>query len=598
MNSGSRSIRPLILLAILLFARGLATHAQTIDQSFELQPGWNAVWLEVDPTNRSPSAVFAGLPLESAWTHQARQSSVEFIENPNETIWNRSSWRVFVPTNRVESFQNNLFAIHSHRPYLLHVTNTAPITWTVSGTPSARPLEWVPNAYNLVGFPVDSGLSPSFADFFRPSPAHFDSATGEMRRAYRLGADGQWTPVGAHEPVFRGVAYWVFSEGPSSFTAPLEIELSQDDGLNFAGSLTELPIRLRNLAGTTRQVLVTHLGPASRLAYYRFSTNSAETWPSLPANHLLTLPARERADLRLAIRRQTFTSTTHASILEIADDIGTLYRLPVTATSEGSLGTVGGIPPEEEAKLHAGLWVGTVTLNAVAEVNSGQLITNPVTRAVTRTGASTVPTPTRSEANLRILLHVDSEGVTRLLREVIQMWQDGTYTNDASGFRRTAEPGRHVLLTDDRLIGQFGGVALRDGVPVGRRISTVSYDFDSGTNTFLELSGLFAISSSVSGTLVVPETAPTNPFRHKYHPDHDNLDATFRNFVPEAYRVTRQIELTFTQFDPTGVATPDYGYNTLAGLYREQVSGLHKDDLHVSGVFRLSRVALTSELNQ
>ena len=32
--------------------------AQTITQSITLQPGWNAVWLEVQPTSNATDAVF------------------------------------------------------------------------------------------------------------------------------------------------------------------------------------------------------------------------------------------------------------------------------------------------------------------------------------------------------------------------------------------------------------------------------------------------------------------------------------------------------------------------------------------------------------
>ena len=79
------------------------------------------------------------------------------------------------------------------------------------------------------------------------------------------------------------------------------------------------------------------------------------------------------------------------------------------------------------------------------------------------------------------------------------MWRDGTYTNDGSGNLVANKPGQYVLLTDDTLIPMFGGSALRDGESVGRRISTVGYDFpSSATNNFLNLSGAFAINQKLS----------------------------------------------------------------------------------------------------
>jgi hypothetical protein len=581
-------------LALVGALRAAPLHTQT----FTLQPGWNSLWLEVQPANNDASAVFAGLPLESAWTFQARLSAVQFIEDPNEAVWNRSSWRMYLPTNRLDSFQNNLFAVHANRPYLLNVTNTSPILWSVTGVPSVRSLEWVPDSYNLRGFPIDPARPPTFANFFRPAPAHYDAATGQLRKIYRLNASGQWALVSGGDTMQRGIAYWVFAHGNSEFTAPLGFTLAQGDGLNYGASLTELPLDFHNLSTSNKTIAVRDLCPPSVLSYRRFSTNNSDTWPALPVPHTLALPGSGEAQLRLAVRRQDFTNQQHACLLEVSDGQGTLYRVAVTAQIPASVFAGNPVTPQQRAQSHAGLWVGTVTLNGVAEVNAGNLVTNPVTGGITRVGVSTNPTPTRSEVNLRLLLHVDTNGVTRLLREVIQMWADGAYTNDPSGFLRTATPGRFVLLTDDTLLPNYRGAALRDGQPVGRRLSTVGFDFDAGGATTLPLTGNFGVPNRLTGALTLAPTSPTNPFRHKYHPDHDNLDATFRNFVAEAYEVTRNIELTFTASDPTGSASPDYGYGVLGGTYRERVSGLHKDALHVAGTFRLSRVAVTGVLNQ
>jgi hypothetical protein len=187
------------------------------------------------------------------------------------------------------------------------------------------------------------------------------------------------------------------------------------------------------------------------------------------------------------------------------------------------------------------------------------------------------------------------------------MWQNGTTTNNAQGYAVTEHPGHYVLVTDDRLISRFQGATLRDGVPVGRRISSVGFDFDGGTNNCLPLAGSFATGSSLTGTIVLSPDFPTNPFRHKYHPDHDNLDAHFLPMTAdatgskEAYRVERRLELQFSAQDPAGassVQSLDYGYDVIGGTYRETVIGLHKYPIVAQGQFRLNRVAVTGALNQ
>lgn len=105
--------------ATVLILSPQALRGQEVTQSFLLQPGWKAIWLEVQPSNHSPAAVFAELPLESVWSFRARITSAEFIAEPNEPVWNQSQWLAFFPSNRVESFDNNWFAILVNRPYLI-----------------------------------------------------------------------------------------------------------------------------------------------------------------------------------------------------------------------------------------------------------------------------------------------------------------------------------------------------------------------------------------------------------------------------------------------------------------------------------------------
>jgi hypothetical protein len=84
---------------------------------------------------------------------------------------------------------------------------------------------------------------------------------------------------------------------------------------------------------------------------------------------------------------------------------------------------------------------------------------------------------------------------------------------------------------------------------------------------------------------------------HKYHPDHDNLNARFDGPAVESYTTVREIELTPTATPPDGPAAPDYGYNVIGGTYREKITGVHKSAIYVSGTFRLSRISAIAELN-
>jgi hypothetical protein len=137
------------------------------------------------------------------------------------------------------------------------------------------------------------------------------------------------------------------------------------------------------------------------------------------------------------------------------------------------------------------------------------------------------------------------------------------------------------------LIGKFKPGALRDGEYVGRRFSTVDYDF-YGTNK-VACSGQFQVGQTVSAEFNLPAQGPTNPFRHKYHPDHDNLDAFFQNEVKEAYDITRQVALTLLSTQ-SNENRPGAGSEWLKASYRETYTGLHRLPIVATGNVELRRL--------
>ncbi len=234
-----RTFSALLLAAALV--QSIAAQPEALEtQSLTLQPGWNSIWLEVDPANRSLSEVFAGVPIDSVWTFQERLSSVSFIQNPNEPVWNRASWRVYVPTNRVESINDNLFTVTAHRAYLVKLNNSGPVTLQVTGKPSVPSVAWVPDAYNLRGFPIAPSAPPTFQSFFRSSPAHFSASQNRLEKIYRLNSAGQWTLVNGSDSMRAGEAYWLYTRGNSDFVAPLTVLLESGDGLDYSGTLSEI----------------------------------------------------------------------------------------------------------------------------------------------------------------------------------------------------------------------------------------------------------------------------------------------------------------------------------------------------------------------
>src|SRR5438093_6386293 len=177
----------------------MAAAAQEVTQTITLQPGWNPVYLEVQPANNNASAVLSNLPVASVWTRTERVSSADFIQDPSEQAFNEAGWLGWFHPSRPESFLSSLAAIQANRAYLIKSTSATPVTWAITGRPSLRRLAWAPDAFNLRGFPIDDGNRPSFLNFFRYSPAHFNASSGQLEKIYRLNGSAQWVQVSPND---------------------------------------------------------------------------------------------------------------------------------------------------------------------------------------------------------------------------------------------------------------------------------------------------------------------------------------------------------------------------------------------------------------
>jgi hypothetical protein len=245
--------------------------------------------------------------------------------------------------------------------------------------------------------------------------------------------------------------------------------------------------------------------------------------------------------------------------------------------------------------------VNLQSLNLVAGTNQVAVEVHQHRNELGSTFAN-LATPVGEPFDVRILVHVDSNGTARFLKEVTQMWKDGTYAPAGGGGQVVSTPGHFVLVTDDAKLADFSGIALRDGRKVGRRMSTIGFDFPSN---HLDMAGTFSPSGQLTFTNRIEPNFRTNPYRHKFHPDHDNLDARYENFSEEAFDITRVITLDFqTNYPPspfpgsmTNESPAAWGFSEIGGVYNETITGLHKNPIEVIGSFSLKRVTVVDKLN-
>src|SRR5690625_2825986 len=103
-----RNFTILVCLALTLCAPTVAWGG-TITQTIELQPGWNAIHVEVEPDNRAIEQVFAGLPVASVWRWIPNDRSAGFIQDPDEELLTIDGWSGYFPASRPERVQNHLY---------------------------------------------------------------------------------------------------------------------------------------------------------------------------------------------------------------------------------------------------------------------------------------------------------------------------------------------------------------------------------------------------------------------------------------------------------------------------------------------------------
>jgi hypothetical protein len=485
----------------------------------------------------------------------------------------------------------------------------------VKGRPTAPHGSWYPDSFNLFGAPADPDSPPTAEAFFDASPAHSEA------RLHALDASGRWAEITSPEsfPLSAGQAYWAFCRTPSEYVAPFTVRFEQGDGLDFGRELTDVRLYLCNHTGSRRTVTLTlresevpscssapYLAGPVPLSYYRIEHNEIG-WVPLDAPLSVDVPPNSEHTLRLAVRRSDMVPFTppagptgrsgviYAGLLEVADAAGFRYMVPVSSEGRTSYRLDGGELRAEDPRV--GLWVGYATVDWVGAPGE------------TPEGGREANMPRGSEFEFRLIVHVDGQLQARLVQQVTLMFQPGQYgpAPDNPDRRVVVEPGRYVLVTDDALLAQYSGAALRDGQEVGRRISTAAYAFPrdgSSRPAVLNMNGTFApmpdtaFPNQLECSWTLGFDDPLNPFKHVYHPDHDNLNKHFDAPKREGFDIRRSITLRFSDADPERPDDPPEWWDTeIGGYYEEIVHGVHRNDITVTGTFRLERVSRVSSLD-
>jgi hypothetical protein len=411
------------------FALAGTARAEWATQSITLHPGWNAVFVEVQPDDNTCDTVFAGVPIKSVWKWNRKIQLKQFVKNPSELIPKTPDWLIHFPKGEARAFLSDLFAINAGQPYLIELGGTQDVAWEISGRVTTKSLEWLPDSFNLAGFYLDPSVQVSYKDFLQ----HDQALAGQV--VYRVAADGTSVQVDpAKDKMKAGEAFWVYSAGASSYAGPFSAASESVQGLDFSKEFSEGALLVTNATGAekniTVRVLPSQRPPAGKSASdlpplagnVALSYSKLIGWAPLENKLEFKVAANSTQRLPLAVRRRDMSPMSakgsksagagqYESVLQVTDGSGGLFFVPAKAVVDSS---------------PTGLWVGEVKLDKVSEVARPNDLTT---------------TPASSEFTFRVIVHVDELGSTSLLQKVYLMKSE-EQTIDNSVPPRVVRPER------------------------------------------------------------------------------------------------------------------------------------------------------------
>ena len=565
-------------LLLLIFAFAIASaNAQYRTESWDLKPGWTAIYLNVDTGSVPLDILMAGnTDITDVW--QWRPNGLDPSLNSTTQGTGADEWKVW----RRGDPANSTFAMMSpNSAYLVKVKATAEnLKLRLKGKVVAPRVQWRTDGSNLVGFPIRTDTTPQLNRYLGGAGI-IDNNT----EAYRyVGGELSETNPGLLPARLinaeRGQAFWIRSDKFSDFYGPVQVEVALDSGLYYGtgGSLKRVVLRNR----TDREINVTFAPAASEVPPVGGAAPAAPmlttrerndegfyVYAPLGAGLTVTLPAGEARGVSLGVDRTAMAGSPgdqFAGLLRITDGEGySEIFLPVTA---------------EKVSL-AGLWVGEARVSQVQNQLQRFEREEDGTYRVDADGkylpipgsADSAVNATQQEFKMRLIVHVNEAGQATLLSRayagVIADDGEGNVTTGLAVDESELDPGN--LETAVRLSSAHFPVGLRQVM----------------TNPF-------APGSSLTAMVTLGANEPTNPFLHIYHPDHDNKNERFDSTpLPagiESHTVDRAMTLAIKAAAGPGEG-PQWGNTLLSGTFSETLTGIHKESIQVSGIFALGKVS-------
>jgi hypothetical protein len=570
----------------------LPVRAQWQTQSILIKPGWSAIYLHVDASYDTLNDLVGSdlsNPIAEIWLWSPPAGTVQFVTSPQSPTISSSQWANW---ERIGTgLASTLASLVPNAAYLVHSTAATNYTWKLHGKPMAPAYVWTTSGENFLDFPTAPASPPEFDAFLSLAPSLQAVAAIYQYQGGPLGATNPSQVFGFHTtPVTRGQAFWIQAGTYfNNYFGPFTAVLQDPSGVNFSNSVSQYSFHLKNTtaASVTVQLklLPSETPPAGQTPIVGvppllvrgalITSNLTYTYTNLASGGSIswTLPpsGQNGSDMVVVMGLNRYTMNNnpgalYAGILQLTDSYGyTEVDMPVSA----------------EVASYAGLWVGQAAVSQVqAYLKSFQRDANNNPIVNTNTGAYIITSintnlgPTSSSFPLRLIVH-----------------NDGTNANLLERVFYGQSPGSNTIVTINE--------SSLDPTQLGnaRRISAVHLPW-TAANTPYPFTGQLKPGGLLTATVNLPyDDQSSNPFLHTYHPDHDNLDATFSKELPigsESYGITRQITLNITAPGNDFSSLTQAG-QTFSGAYSEAitVTGLSgaTRTFNVAGAFTLNQIS-------
>lgn len=524
----------LLFLSIVL---PFSLRAEVLDSvTFDIQEGWNAIYLPVTPTN-SADEIFADWPVDKVgyYDQAAFLKTKQFETSADDTTLGA------VPSGmqmwyRGDSGKNGFNALVANGIYVFCAT--ADVKRVVRGVPAAMRVSWHATAggkapLNYVGISTDGNLATLTLDsYFQGLDTGWTLSKGVVRELWGYDESPTLDVFYGGVPKKGNLGVVVMDAAKVSDWSGV-FHVAPMDGLNLGTNLCQGTLQVRNDSGTERQVRVTLTGAGllmpKDVLFCDFARHGEWQTNFYANGYSRDLEPGETLSLRLAVDRTEFqgvpAGTEYGGILSVTD-VSTnrpshfMTKVPFSVKSDDGAFL--------RTRWPKGLWRTTLSFDEVAG------------------------TPAGSTMTMRILVHVDANGKMTLLQ------------NARVNGRRLSSV---VLPTD---VPQVGG------------------------------EGTFGAAATFAWT--VAEHSNVNPFRHARHPDHDGLDASFKEKTPtgddfenyngevkpELFSIGNALRLEWG----TGTAAPWNPEETLSGTCLWELSNLRREGaIKVRGTFTMQHVS-------